>query len=111
MGAIMDQLILTESRKRFKKKVGPVPLWEQVQSPRRCDCSAFKATRATEIILAEDSHWERVRMEHPLKCCFLPEAALWPDELQICKDLLSLFFVKLWSFGVLFLSCFSHKTI
>lgn len=40
-------------------------------------------------------------MEHPLKCCFLPEAALWPDELQICKDLLSLFFceiVELWGF-------------
>lgn len=38
-----------------KKKIGPVPFWEQVWSPRRCDCSAFKATQATEIILAEES--------------------------------------------------------
>lgn len=93
MGAIMDQLILTESRKR-QKKVGPVPLWEQVQSPRRCDCSACKATRAAEIILAGESQWERVRMEHPLKCFFLPKAASWPEKLrvlEICKDLLSLF--------------------
>lgn len=97
-----------------KKKVGPVPLWEQVWSPRRCDCSAFKATRATEIILAEESQWERVRMEHPLKRCFLPETALWPEELhvlEICKDLLSFFFVKSLSFGDFSLGCFSHKTI